>query len=353
MNVSFLIELQNSAALTPAAKTVALAQANLESARGTSVLYTEHTNPFGMKYRPRIATFADPVNYVASDGVGTYAAFASNKDAVAGYALFVETGPYPAPDDDSEEAYVDALVAGGYATDPAYKSKLMSLLPEARAMLASVNVGPALVANGPAAGSSNPSVLRKAAIVVGHDTHAKGAYAPAPIAESEFYFNSDVAELMEELGPEHGIDFDIFYREPHLPYSRSVDRVYAAVDASGAEVSVELHFNAASGAAVGTETLSSGFSGSLSLANAVQDELVDLFNRTGSADRGVLIRTPSQRGGRSLHAGRAPAILTEPFFGSTASERSLMQQIGKAGLAEAYVSGIARYLAMVGISQAA
>jgi N-acetylmuramoyl-L-alanine amidase len=352
MNVSFLTALTNSTALTQAAKIVALAQANLESARGTSPLYTEHTNPFGMKYRPRIATFADPVNYAASDGVGTYAAFASDKDAVAGYALFVETGPYPIPADESEEAYIDALVVGGYATDPSYKSKLMSLLPEARTMLAGVNAGPVLVSSGPA-GSADLSVLRKVAIVVGHNTHGKGAYAPAPIAESEYYFNSDVAERMEDLGLEYGIDFDIFYREPHLPYSREIDRVYAAVNASGAEASVELHFNAASGAAVGTETLSSGFSGSLSLANAVQDELVDLFDRTGSADRGVLIRTPSQRGGRSLHAGRAPAILTEPFFGSTTSERTLMQQIGKAGLAEAYVSGIARYLTMVGISQAA
>lgn len=353
MKKPFLKALASSTALTQPEKVVALAQAFLESARGTSKLYTDHNNPWGIKFRKRIANLATPVNYAASDGAGTYAAFASDEAAIAGYAQFVDTGPYPEPSDGSEEAYINSLVAGGYASDPLYKDKLMDLLPEARAMLATVNsTGPSVVVDNSGMGTNTDNRV-KVAIVVGHNPVGKGAYAPAPIAESEFEFNSDVAELMEELGFEYGIKFEIFYRESGLSYSREIDRVYAAVDAWRAAASVELHFNAASGAAVGTETLSSGSSGSLSLAGAIQDELVDLFDRSGSADRGVVIRSASQRGGRSLHAGRAPAILTEPFFGSTASERALMVATGKSSLAEAYVAGIARHFVQAAVPQAA
>jgi N-acetylmuramoyl-L-alanine amidase len=66
--------------------------------------------------------------------------------------------------------------------------------------------------------------------------------------------------------------------------------------------------------ATGTETLTSGSVGSVAFAELVQEEILDAL---GLRDRGLKYVTKEGRGGRSLFAGRAPAILVEPFFGSS------------------------------------
>ena len=55
----------------------------------------------------------------------------------------------------------------------------------------------------------------------------------------------------------------------------------------------------------------------MNLAYEVQKRCVAVL---GTADRGVRTRGRQDRGGRSLWQGRAPAILTEPYFGSNAHE---------------------------------
>ncbi|MET1412617.1 N-acetylmuramoyl-L-alanine amidase [Roseibium sp. HPY-6] len=331
-----------STRLTDAAKTIAMAQALLESGRGTSRLYIDHRNPFGMKYRPRIAAHATPVQYVASDGEDTYALFATLEDTVDGYATFIETGPYKKPADNSVETYLDTLVEGGYAVDPAYRAKVLSLIEEANNLLAE------------AADTTTDTVVpitpRRSArlrvgIVVGHNSHGQGAYATSPIDESEYPFNTAVAELMAEYASEYEIETAIFYRRYAGSYSKEIDTVYAETDAWGAEVTIELHFNSVGNSSVrGSEVLASRSTASQSLAEFAQDELVGLFGRTGNADRGVKVRQPGgERGWRSLYAGRAPAILVEPFFGSNKDDRNLMAQIGKPALAEAYLSALASY----------
>jgi hypothetical protein len=68
------------------------------------------------------------------------------------------------------------------------------------------------------------------------------------------------------------------------------------------------------GEASGTETLTSGTALSLRLAESVQREMVLAL---GLRDRGIKTRAADERGGGSLYSGRAPAILVEPFFGSS------------------------------------
>jgi N-acetylmuramoyl-L-alanine amidase len=81
--------------------------------------------------------------------------------------------------------------------------------------------------------------------------------------------------------------------------------------------------------------LSSGSTGSLRLARAVQKQVVSLLR---VQDRGVIVRGPQDRGGESLFAGRAPAILTEPFFGS--NREDLARVTGaEDDLADAYLRG--------------
>ncbi len=153
----------------------------------------------------------------------------------------------------------------------------------------------------------------KIAIVVGHNARRQGAVSVD--GTSEFEFNSQLAEIIKDHDPD---DVGIFHRISGGGYSREIDRVYAAVDRSGARCSIELHFNGSSDPrASGVLTLSSGSSGSLILAAGVQDKCLAVME---TRDRGVEVRTRHQRGGRSLWQGKAPAIMAEPFFGSNAED---------------------------------
>lgn len=153
----------------------------------------------------------------------------------------------------------------------------------------------------------------KIAIVVGHNEMSRGAIRVSD-GVTEFEFNSELAELIRRIDPEN---VKVFFRRPlgRGSYARQIDTVYAEVDAWGADVSVELHFNSLSGStANGTETLSSGSRGSVRAAQSIQSEML---NALGLKNRGIKYPGRNHRGGRSLFAGRAPAVLVEPFFGSS------------------------------------
>lgn len=167
----------------------------------------------------------------------------------------------------------------------------------------------------------------KIALVVGHNERAQGAVR-ATDGRTEFDWNGDLAQLVHEIEPRYT---RVFWRTPEGGYSREIDRVYAEVNAWGADCSLELHFNAATPAATGCETLSSGTRGSLALARLVQRYTLDVLP---IPDRGVKVRGRTERGGRSLWAGRPPAIMTEPYFGSNRRDCALADDY-KSMLAEA------------------
>lgn len=149
----------------------------------------------------------------------------------------------------------------------------------------------------------------KIAIVVGHNARRQGAVSVDGI--SEYTFNSELAHQIKEHDPDA---VGLFFRRLGGGYSAEIDRVYREADAWGADCTIELHFNGSSSpSANGVLTLSSGTRGSLALAQEVQLRCVRVME---TRDRGVEVRTRHQRGGRSLWQGKAPAILTEPFFGS-------------------------------------
>ena len=154
----------------------------------------------------------------------------------------------------------------------------------------------------------------KLAIVVGHNARSQGAVRP-DTGETEFAWNSRLAKMIEEearLFPR--IRVKTFFREYCGSYRREIAAVYDQVDAWGADASNELHFNShSSRTATGTEVLSSGSAPSLRYAGALQERMGAAL---GLKDRGVKVRR-SGRGSESLMSGRAPAVLIEPFFGSS------------------------------------
>jgi len=179
----------------------------------------------------------------------------------------------------------------------------------------------------------------KLAIVVGHNAVAKGARAKAPISTDEYTYNNLIADEMVRLAT-GALTAKKFLREKSSGYSAEIDAAYAQVDQYGADLSLELHFNAAGATATGTETLSSGSRGSLALAKAVQDSMLEQLELR---NRGVKILGRTDRGGRSLHVGRAPAILVEPFFGSNTRDCRAADKLDITGMAEMYLAGVRTY----------
>lgn len=186
----------------------------------------------------------------------------------------------------------------------------------------------------------------KIALVVGHNSKQSGARAKAPLSTSEFDYYNRIADKMVALAG-GSVRCKKFNRVVSGGYSAEIRKVYAEVDAYDPDISIELHFNAAGPRATGTETLSSGSSGSLALSNALQEaQLAALHLR----NRGVKVKARSDHGGLSLHVGRAPAALVEPFFGSNTGDCRAADRLGIQGMAEMLMDGIRRYRRMDEVS---
>lgn len=181
----------------------------------------------------------------------------------------------------------------------------------------------------------------KIAVVVGHNKDAPGAGPGPGNYKSEYTFNRQVAAQMKEWNAGYGLEIEVFERKAGLSYSREIDEVYGRVDAWKARASIELHFNAATPAATGTETLCSSSRNSQNLAQVVQAAMLEHLDLR---DRGVKPKKATDRGGRSLYAGRAPAILVEPFFCSNADDRRAATKLGVEGFARMYLGGLAKYV---------
>lgn len=156
----------------------------------------------------------------------------------------------------------------------------------------------------------------KLAFIVGHNARAQGAVRQ-DTGETEYSWNGRLAAMIQEEAVRDfpGIEVGVFRRNPNARgYSAEIREVYARTDAWGADATVEGHFNSHSTtSATGSEVLSSGSRQSMAFCEAIQDETLAVL---GLKDRGAKI-VRKGRGGLSLITGRAPAALTEPFFGSS------------------------------------
>lgn len=152
-------------------------------------------------------------------------------------------------------------------------------------------------------------------LIPGHSTHDGGAVRVIDGVQ-EYAWNLDLAHRIHDLHPQM---FEIFHRRGELEYGDEIADVYRRGDAWGCDLSLELHFNGASRRVTGTETFSSGSTGSLAYARAIHPAIVGVL---GLRDRGIKIRNNKTggRGHESLVAGRAPALLLEPYFGSNAND---------------------------------
>jgi len=160
---------------------------------------------------------------------------------------------------------------------------------------------------------------KKLGIIVGHESSAQGAPSPW-LGTHEYPWNSDLAQIM--MAVETPLECRVFFRD-----GVGIRKAYAASDAWGSDVTVELHFNYSDNEnATGTGILYyPGSKRGREFAALLYREINGVLG-LGEWPRGRGgIATPfeasgqARRGQTSLAAGRAPATLLEPFFGTNES----------------------------------
>ena len=161
--------------------------------------------------------------------------------------------------------------------------------------------------------------MAKISLVVGHSAKSPGALAEAPISDTEYGFNTEVAQILAStLIAEHEVR--IFFRD-----GVTIPEAYAQVEEWEPDLNMELHLNSHDDkTVVGTETLC--VDRSKSFAGIIQESMCVALKRdlTGG-NRGLKILTsPEQRGYASCSALEIPSILLEPIFCSNSAECELL-----------------------------
>lgn len=228
-------------------KQVQLAQAILESGRGSSDLFRLHGNPFGMKYRREMCGIAIPIQYSAHDGDDVYCKFDTLQDAVDGYWLFIDRPIYSGwrTSVATEADYIDFIAFAGYvggddAAKQQYVSKVTNLFGEAATLLGS----------DPAA---QPDALwRKNGVLleIGHGVTPSGGMDPGAVGinpKNEYELNKIAAIAAQRLIRQAGVPCDLTDAVASL---RSLGE-----RAAGYDVFCSIHHNSASAPAQGAEVL--------------------------------------------------------------------------------------------------
>lgn len=162
------------------------------------------------------------------------------------------------------------------------------------------------------------------AIVIGHDSMSKGAYSNY-IGSSEYDYNLEAANM---------VGCDIYTHSFNTSYRRKMKATYSKL--SHYDLTLELHFNAATPNACGAEAL-------YFHTNAEGKRFAQLFanmtsRRFGTRNRGAKpLSNVNQRGYWAVASGIPTGLILEPFFGSN-SEAVKFQPHLYAELLKEYIS---------------
>jgi N-acetylmuramoyl-L-alanine amidase len=296
-------------------KPVCLAQWMLESGRGTSELFRKHCNAGGLKWRPEMTAVATPIEYNASDGIGTYCHFNSLSDWIRGYWTFIDRAPYRGwrkAAESSPRAYISFIASRGYAEDDQYVAKILKLLPEAELLL----------------GLNTPNKI-KILIDPGHSEQEPGARSIDKSAEEED-LNRLQAEIIVDL---------ISSKYECEVFDPSIDNLASIGEhAKGKKIFLSLHHNSYDGQRdPGTEIfITRGDDVSRDLAEAILNSICLAIN---SENRGVKEKNYTVIAEASNFC-EGPVMLIESYFLNPYSREQAIQRSSKAAhaIAEALLS---------------
>lgn len=159
----------------------------------------------------------------------------------------------------------------------------------------------------------------KVALTAGHDKYRmRGASATSKtlgrkISENEFW-NDFIDEIMPLIQNMQGIEFKQFHRANQKPigYSKAMRIEHDEIDKWGADIDLELHFNAGGVKATGHEVVYYRASkGGLKYAT-VLDKSFDRY--LNNRDRNRKPVTIGERGSYGLRIGKSYSLITEAFF---------------------------------------
>ena len=182
-----------------------------------------------------------------------------------------------------------------------------------------------------------------AGIIVGNEKAKPGAFS-THLNSHEYEWNKELADMIASAMKE--IKSNIIYRD-----RIGVIGAYSEADRLGSKICIELHFNSShSQSASGTGILYyPGSKNGRRLAEAIFKEMKPVLGLPDWPKGTSGIATPYQasgserRGEYSLGAGKAPAVLLEPFFGSNSLDCHRAHE-RKNDLAEAIASAMRSYL---------
>jgi hypothetical protein len=124
-------------------KEVSLAQWLLESARATSKLAVDAQNFAGLKWRDEMTPFANLINIqVPSEPTKMdFCQFQNLDKFLRGYWKFLTRSPYKGLEENTQtpENFIGFIQSKGFAADIRYISKVLRLMPESRALLATAS----------------------------------------------------------------------------------------------------------------------------------------------------------------------------------------------------------------------
>lgn len=157
------------------------------------------------------------------------------------------------------------------------------------------------------------------AFVVGHHENGKGAKS-SHLGVSEWDFYKEVAYLLTS-------DVDIYFHNPlNRSYTSRIKETANKLNKRNYKLVIEAHFNAATPAANGVETL-------YYFESKIGKQYAQLFSTVVNQWTGIKMRNrglkaltnKNDRGFASVFYPKAPAILIEPFFGSNKTDCELIE----------------------------
>ena len=183
--------------------------------------------------------------------------------------------------------------------------------------------------------------LKKVAICVGHSRIGdRGASSVGGV--DEWTYNKKVADLLQNHLRHQGVQSVVFDDYPSESYSRAMDWLAQSVAKEKCDIAIELHFNSySSSKAEGYEYLHyTGSQNGKRLANCFLRSHEETFKVQNS--RGIKSVGSGQRGVSFLRSVPPPAVICEPFFGSSPKEWILMDTKHSL-LADVYAQAIVKY----------
>lgn len=177
-------------------------------------------------------------------------------------------------------------------------------------------------------------------ISIGHSEKDKGAVSKCK-QHNEYDFNKILAQLIKDELVKKGFEVIVTNRLTHGG-GTGMSADVKAINATEADISVELHCNAFNNEASGCETLHWYRSkNGKKLAQYIQNEMVAAL---GNNDRGLKSINSKGRGATVLKETNMPMVITEPFFIDNPKEfDNAVNKIDK--LAKAVAKGIVNYFA--------